>query len=147
MLVILRVRKWFTPKPNHNKPSHPHVLSWAVFLSKGFRGMSEHFRARNHKPFFEVQNECPAKHARGHPWEVKVPQNPSFLNPWFGEPVVCTLDPRGFRHCRGFRDFRYSSTQTLVCSCLSVFVVFVVFVISVVFAKGDPHTNHRFTKP
>ena len=42
-----------------------------------------------------------------------------FLNPWFGEPVVCTLDSRGFRHFRGFRDFRESSTQLLVCSCLS----------------------------
>ena len=42
-----------------------------------------------------------------------------FLNPWFGEPMVCTLDSRGFRHFRGFRDFRESSTQLLVCSCLS----------------------------
>ena len=42
----------------------------------------------------------------------------SVLSPWFGEPVACTLDSRGFRHFRGFRDFRYSSTQTLVCSCL-----------------------------
>ena len=42
-----------------------------------------------------------------------------FLNPWFGKPVVCTLDSRGFRHFRGFRDFRESSTQLLVCSCLS----------------------------
>ena len=40
-----------------------------------------------------------------------------FLNPWFGEPVVCTLDSRGFRHFRGFRDVRESSTQFLVCSC------------------------------
>ena len=28
---------WATPKPSHNKPSHPHVPSWAIFLSKGFR--------------------------------------------------------------------------------------------------------------
>ena len=42
-----------------------------------------------------------------------------FLNPWFGESVVCTLDSRGFRPFRGFRDFRKSSTQLLVCSCLS----------------------------
>ena len=41
------------------------------------------------------------------------------LPPWFGEPVVCTLDSRGFRHFRGFREFRESSTQLLVCSCLS----------------------------
>ena len=27
-------RDWATPKPSHNKP---HVLSWAVFLSEGFR--------------------------------------------------------------------------------------------------------------
>ena len=40
-----------------------------------------------------------------------------FLNPWFGEPVVCTLNFRGFRHFRGFRDFRESSTQLLVFSC------------------------------
>ena len=33
--------------------------------------------------------------------------------------TICTLDSRGFRHCRGFRDFRESSTQLLVCSCLS----------------------------
>ena len=39
-----------------------------------------------------------------------------FLNPWFGEPMVCTLDSRGFRHFRGFRDFRESSTQLLVYS-------------------------------
>ena len=44
---------------------------------------------------------------------------PRLLNPWFGEPVVCTLDSRGFRHFRGFRDFCESSTQLLVCSCLS----------------------------
>ena len=31
-------RIWATPKPNHNKPSHPHVLSWAIFLSQRFRG-------------------------------------------------------------------------------------------------------------
>ena len=42
-----------------------------------------------------------------------------FLNPWFGEPMVCTLDSRGSRHFRGFRDFRESSTQFLVCGCLS----------------------------
>ena len=42
-----------------------------------------------------------------------------FLNPWFGEPVVCTLDSRGFRLFRGFRDFRESSTQLLDCSSLS----------------------------
>ena len=29
-----------------------------------------------------------------------------FLNPFFLQPVVCTLDFRGFRHCRGSRDFR-----------------------------------------
>ena len=29
---------WATPKPSHNKPSHPHVPSWAIFLSEGFRG-------------------------------------------------------------------------------------------------------------
>ena len=28
--------------------------------------------------------------------------------------MVCTLDSRGFRHFRGFRDFRYSITQLLV---------------------------------
>ena len=42
-----------------------------------------------------------------------------FLNLWFGERVVCTLDSRGFRHFRDFRDFRESCTQLLVCSCLS----------------------------
>ena len=42
-----------------------------------------------------------------------------FLNPWFGEPVVCTLDSRGFRNFRGFRDFRESSARLLVCSYLS----------------------------
>ena len=29
---------WATPRPNHDKPSHPHVQSWAIFLSEGFRG-------------------------------------------------------------------------------------------------------------
>ena len=47
---------------------------------------------------------------------VVCPKFRVFLNPWFGEPVVCTLDSRGFRHFRGFRDFRESSTQLLVCS-------------------------------
>ena len=42
-----------------------------------------------------------------------------FLNPWFGEPVVCTLDSRAFRHFRGFRDFREPSARLLVCSRLS----------------------------
>ena len=42
-----------------------------------------------------------------------------FLNPWFGEPVVCTLSSRGFRHFRGSRDFRESTTQLLVYSSLS----------------------------
>ena len=44
-------------------------------------------------------------------------KNRVFLNPWFGEPVVCTLDSRGFRHFRGFRDFREARTQLLVFSC------------------------------
>ena len=48
-----------------------------------------------------------------------VSKNRVFLNPWFGEPVVCTPDSRGFRNLRGFRDFRESSTQLLICSCLS----------------------------
>ena len=30
-------RSWATPKPSHNEPSHPHVPSWAIFLSEGFR--------------------------------------------------------------------------------------------------------------
>ena len=51
-------------------------------------------------------------------WQ-KTEKNRVFLNPWFGEPVVCTLDSRGFRHFRGFRDCRESSTQLLVRSCLS----------------------------
>ena len=42
-----------------------------------------------------------------------------FQNPLSGEPVVCTPHSRGFRHFRGCRDFRYSSTQLLGCSCLS----------------------------
>ena len=42
-----------------------------------------------------------------------------FLNSWFGEPVVCTLDFHGFRPFLGLRDFRESSTQLLVCSCVS----------------------------
>ena len=32
-----------------------------------------------------------------------------FLNPWFGEPVVCTLDSHGFRHFRDFRKFQHST--------------------------------------
>ena len=35
----------------------------------------------------------------------------AFLNPLFGEPVLCTPDSRGVCHFRGFRDFRFSSTQ------------------------------------
>ena len=42
-----------------------------------------------------------------------------FLNQRFGEPVVYNPDSRGFRHFRGFCDLRESSTQLLVCSCLS----------------------------
>ena len=42
-----------------------------------------------------------------------------FLNPLFGEPVVCPLDSRGFCHVCGFRDFCESSSQLLVCSSLS----------------------------
>ena len=68
-------------------------------------------------------------------------------NPLFGEPVVCTPDSRGFRHFRGFHTFRKSSTQLLVCCCLSSLHRFVVSVISAVFVKGDPHVNHRFGKP
>ena len=33
--------------------------------------------------------------------------------------MVCTLDSRGFRHFRGFRDLCEFSTQLLVCSCAS----------------------------
>ena len=69
-------------------------------------------------------------------------KNRVFLNLWFGEPVVCTLDSCGFRNFRGFRDFCESSAQLLVCSCLSCLCHFVVFVISVVFVKGDSHANH-----
>ena len=29
---------WATPKASQNKPSRPHVPSWAIFLSEGFRG-------------------------------------------------------------------------------------------------------------
>ena len=41
-------QRWVTPK--HNKPNHPHVLSWAIFLSEGFRGISEQFRANSLQP-------------------------------------------------------------------------------------------------
>ena len=34
------------------------------------------------------------------------------LNLGFGEPRFCTPDTRGFRHFRGFRDFRYSSNRS-----------------------------------
>ena len=36
-----------------------------------------------------------------------------FLNRGFGEPMFCTLDSRGFRYFRGFRDFCESSVQPL----------------------------------
>ena len=38
--VLTNIEWWTTlatPKPSHNKPSHPHVPSWAIFLSEGFR--------------------------------------------------------------------------------------------------------------
>ena len=34
-----------------------------------------------------------------------------FLNIGFAEPMFCTMDSRGFRHFRAFRDFRKSSNQ------------------------------------
>ena len=37
-------------KPSHNQASHPHVLSWAIVLSDGLRGISEQFRARSPEP-------------------------------------------------------------------------------------------------
>ena len=37
-LAATETNTWATPKPSHSKPSHPHVPSWAVFLSEGFRG-------------------------------------------------------------------------------------------------------------
>ena len=52
-----------------------------------------------------------------------------------------TPDSRGFCDFRGFRDFRESSAQLLVCSCLSCRRRFVIFL------KGDPHANHRFGNP
>ena len=33
--------------------------------------------------------------------------NRVFLNPLFGEPVVCTPDSRGFRHFRGFHKLTF----------------------------------------
>ena len=63
---------WATPKPNHNKPSHPRVLSWAIFLSGG---ISEKFRARSLQPLvlkcrMGVQGSIPRTTR-----EVKLPQN------------------------------------------------------------------------
>ena len=93
--------------------------------------------------------KCSVAASGWHFCKTKLPQRSLafrvFLNLWFGEPVVCTLDSRGFRRFHGFRDFRESSTLFVVVSV--VFVVFVIFVISVVFVKGDPHPNHRFGKP
>ena len=59
-----------------------------------------------------------------------------FLNLGFGEPMFCTLDPRGFRHFRAFRDFRKSSNEppkaclwlSELSSCVVIFVIPVVFV-------------------
>ena len=56
--------------------------------------------------------ECKHKHTKERESRV-------FVNPLFGEPVVCTPDSCGFRHVRGFRDFHKCSTQMLVFSCLS----------------------------
>ena len=58
--------------------------------------------------------------------------------------MVCTLLSRGFRHVRVFRDFCESSTQLLVCGCLSYLRRFRYFVFLL---KGDPRANHRFGKP
>ena len=69
------------------------------------------------------------------------------LNPWFGEPVVCTLEFRGFRNFRVSVISANLALNSLFVAVGVVFVVFVVFVISVVFVKGDPHANHRFGKP
>ena len=49
---------WATPKPNHNKSSHPHVLSWAILLSEGCRGISEQFRARSRQDQGLVAHDC-----------------------------------------------------------------------------------------
>ena len=43
--------------------------------------------------------------------QLPSPQIRVFLNLGFGEPMFCTLDSRGFRHFRAFRDFRKSSNQ------------------------------------
>ena len=67
-------------------------------------------------------------------------ENRVFLNPLFGEPVVCTPDSCGFRHFWGFRDISVKSAlNSLFVAVWVVFVVFVIFVISVVFVKGGPH--------
>ena len=48
-------------------------------------------------------------------WDADLthPKSRVFLNPLFGEPIVCTPDSHGFHHFRGFRDFRLSSFQFL----------------------------------
>ena len=62
------------------------------------------------------------------------------LSPWFA-PWISV----GFRHFCGLRDFRQSSTQLLVCSCLSCFLRFCRFRDFRRFRETpDPHANHRF---
>ena len=61
----------------------------------------------------------------------------------FSVPFWISPNPR-FPCFSSFRGFRQSSTEHLVCSCLSCLRRFFVLVISVVFVKCDPHANHRF---
>ena len=62
---------------------------------------SQHMLEQPRGPFPDVRQKT-----RLQPWndfKCRV-----FLNLGFGEPMFCTLDSRGFRHFRGFRDFRQS---------------------------------------
>ena len=57
-----------------------------------------------------------------------------FLNPFLGEPVLCTPESCCCRHFCGFRDFPLIEHSTPL--FVAVWIVFVAFMIPVVFVKA-----------
>ena len=90
---------------------------------------------------FSFQGNIRQNHPFGKPTLFRI-----FLNLCFGEPMFCTLDSRGFRHFRAFRDFRKSSNQP-PCLCLSgLSSSFINFRDSRRFREKHRIAKHRFGK-
>ena len=97
---------WATPKPSHNKPSHPHVPSWA----KGFRGSVRAIPSQEPAtPVLKCRMGVRGR-AQGPPLGGQIPPNLTSDRPALIWPALGALEPRGARGLkkfdRGLRDWK-----------------------------------------